>query len=292
MKALVAFFLSLQMGICIAENTIIAVVNNNIVTLQSVEESFNKANSFEEKILLLNYEIDLLIQLDKANQLGIEISENDIFRAIKDVADYNNISLKEFQKHPQFYFFRNEIITNLKILKLQSKIKKNMQIEISNQELNNICKVNPDIKKQIKIAQIIITNLENVSNEGLSQEQSIKKFLTKLSNHISKGASFEGFAKLHSQHPSYVNGGISNWLFINNDFLEAIDKLGKNEVSRIYQMEYGWAIAVKTDERFIDINFINCEEDLINTKRNTIYDEWLKTLKDSSNIEIFSNKFD
>ena len=75
-------------------------------------------------------------------------------------------------------------------------------------------------------------------------------------------------------------------------FLEAIDKLGKNEVSRIYQMEYGWAIAVKTDERFIDINFINCEEDLINTKRNTIYDEWLKTLKDSSNIEIFSNKFD
>jgi len=290
MKGLLALLILLKINSCFASNTIIAIVDDNLITLQSLETELIQKKSFDEKMTLLNKKINNLIQLNKAKDLGLSISNDDISRAIMEVATFNDISVEQLKQYPNFKSLKDQIIEKILILKLQDYFKKEMTINISIEELNNTCSVNPNIKKQIKIAQIIITELENHNQSSLSQELIIKNFLTKLSNHISRGASFEALAKLHSQHPSYIDGGLSDWLFIENSYLDDIDKLKNNEISEIFKAEYGWGIGIKVDERLIDLNLKKCEQDIINLKLNKKYSEWVMQLRNSSNIEIFSDK--
>ena len=128
------------------------------------------------------------------------------------------------------------------------------------------------------------------SNDPEHKNVLIKSFLNKLSEHISKGASFEAFAKLHSQHPSYKNGGITEWLTINNPTLEMLDSLEKNEVSDIYPTVFGLAIAIKIDERFVNSKLKECEERLIYKNAETYYRKWLDSLRDQAFIEIYYDK--
>ena len=125
---------------------------------------------------------------------------------------------------------------------------------------------------------------------GKNRELAVKNFLKKLSDHITKGASFNKFAKLYSQHPSYVNGGLSEWMFVNTPKMEMFDSLQEDEVSKIYETDEGWAIAIKVDERYIDPDKENCKEQIKSQKSQKYYSEWLNELRESAYIEIYADK--
>ena len=166
-----------------------------------------------------------------------------------------------------------------------------MNIELSENEINNCTSNNNDKNtKQIRIAQIIISEIDNSDVIIDNQELAIRNFLKKLSDHITKGASFDAFAKLHSQHPSYVNGGLSDWMFVNNPTIEMLDALQDGEVSKIYSTDAGWAIAIKVDELYVNLNLENCKESIIYQKAQQFYSDWLKNLRDSAYIEIYTDK--
>ena len=135
----------------------------------------------------------------------------------------------------------------------------------------------------------VVKNLESLK-ETEQKKILIKAFLNKLSSHISKGASFEAFAKLHSQHPSYKNGGVTDWLTINNPTLEMLDNLNENEVSKIYSTVFGLAIAIKIDERFISSKLKDCEDRVIYQNAEKYYTQWLKDLREQAFIEIYYDK--
>ena len=124
----------------------------------------------------------------------------------------------------------------------------------------------------------------------LEEENLIIIFLDKLASHIKKGASFETFAKLHSQHPSYQNGGITNWLPVKGPILEMLDFLDDNEVSKVYATDFGLAIAIKIDERFINSKLEECKEQIIYNNAESHYSEWLKKLREEANIETYYEK--
>ena len=50
MKRVSALILLYQLEICFAANTIIAIVNEDVITIQSIEQQLNDAKSFDEKI--------------------------------------------------------------------------------------------------------------------------------------------------------------------------------------------------------------------------------------------------
>jgi hypothetical protein len=95
---------------------------------------------------------------------------------------------------------------------------------------------------------------------------------------------------LHSQHPSYVNGGLTDWIFVNNPTIEILDLLEDGEVSIIYSTDLGWAIAIKVDERYVNSNLENCKEKIVYQKTQQFYINWLKDLRDSAYIEIYTDK--
>ena len=280
-----------SVNVSIAENTVVAVVNEDVITLDSIEWQLNVASSYDEKINIISQQIDLLLQLDVAKKLGIEPQNEEIEGALMQLARNNNVSLIELKSHPQFTIFAEQIIGTLSAIKLEQYITKDFKFELSENEILQNCNTeNSTGVKQIKIAQIIISEILDPDSSKIKQKNAVIEFLKKLSKHISKGASFEAFAKLHSQHPSYYNGGLSEWLFIDTPNIEMFDSLKEGAVSKIYETDGGWAIAIKAEERYIDPDIESCKKQIKKRKSNKYYSKWLKDLRESAYIEIYTDK--
>ena len=290
MKNILVFLLVFIAGNALAKNTLVAIVNNNPITLNSIKNQLVNVDSVQEKIKILESQIDISLQIQKTEEFNLKPSEENVFEVLKEIAKKNNISVDELLNFENLNFIKEEISEKLAILNLQRFVTKDL--EKPTKKILNECsgKNFEQDQKQIKIAQIIISEIDSDSNDPEQKNVLIKSFLNKLSEHISKGASFEAFAKLHSQHPSYKDGGITEWLTINNPTLEMLDSLEKNEVSDIYPTVFGLAIAIKIDERFISSKLKECEEQLIYQNAEKYYASWLQNLRDEAYIEIYYDK--
>ena len=288
MKGILIAFLIFDISIVFAENTIIAVVNNSPITLNSIKIKTLKINSNESILDEVNRKIDIILQLEKLEELGIEVSLNDINQAILDISVKNNITLEQLKSYPEFLALEKKVTEKISILNLQRLITKD--INIPEDEVIKMCSKEGAEKsiKEIKIAQIILSKVEMHTKSN--QDLAIKLFLNKLSEHIKKGASFEAFAKLHSQHPSYVNGGLTDWIEVNNPSTMMLDSLKDNEISQIYLTDFGFAIGIKIDERFVSSNLKKCKEELIYLNAEEFYSNWVKDLREDAYIKIYHDK--
>jgi len=282
MKRVLALLFILSIGHVLAENIIIGVVNNTVITYNSLKTLLLKTDSQDHKVDIINERINDILQLEKAKEFQIEASSNDINLALFEISKSNNISLEQLQIYPEFLSLKDEISEKISILNLQRYITKDVTID-DNEAINICSKEISNNIKQIKIAQIIISEVETQND----QDTAIKTFLKKLSKHIIKGASFEGFAKLHSQHSSYLNGGITDWIEVNNPTSIMLDSLNENEVSKIYLTDFGFAIGIKLEERFVSSNLKQCKEKLIYLNAEKFYSNWVKDLRKQAYIKIY-----
>jgi len=285
MKRVLALLFILSTGPVFAENIIITTVNNSAITYNSLENLLLNARSKEHKVDIINQRINDVLQLQKAKELNIEASINDVNLALLEISKSNNISLEQLKAYPEFLSLEDEVSEKISILNLQRYITKD--VTIAEKEALDTCSKEPTNTniKQIKIAQIIISEVE--SHAQNDQDIAIKAFLNKLSKHISKGASFEALAKLHSQHSSYANGGVTNWIKVDNPTFIMIDSLKDNEVSQIYFTDFGFAIAIKLEERLVSSNLKKCKEKLIYLRAEKFYSNWVEDLRGEAYIKIY-----
>jgi peptidyl-prolyl cis-trans isomerase SurA len=290
MKKLLVIALLAFASCAFSGNTIIAIVNKAPITLNLVQVNLQDSLSKDDQIMIINNYIDNILQLQKATELELIPSKSDIENVLNDIAQSNNLSLKELMNLKDFYFIEKEVFEKLSILNLQRFITKGLSA--TEEQILKECPGKNSIKdeKQIKIAQIIISEIDTQLSDLDKKNILIKDFLNKVASHIKKGASFEAFAKLHSQHPSYHNGGITNWLSVKGPILEMLDSLDKKEVSRVYRTDFGHAIAIKVDERFISSKLKECKERVIYERAEMYYSDWLTNLREEANIEIYYDK--
>ena len=283
MKRALTLLLIFCSGLVYTENTIIAIVNNDIISLKAIESKILNANASEYKVDIVNQRIDNILQLQQAKELNVEATQNDVNLTLLDIAKNNNITIEQLRSYPEFLSLKTEVSEKITILNLQRLITKD--INISEEEILNTCNKEDNGKgiKQIKIAQIIISELSDQND----QEFVIKAFLKKLSEHISKGASFIAFAKLHSQHSSYLNGGETEWIEVDNPTVKMLDSLKENEVSKIYLTDFGFAIGIKLAERFVSSELKQCKEKLTYLNAEKFYSSWVKELRDKAYIKIY-----
>jgi len=282
MNKALTFALLFSFVSCFAENSILAIVNSEIITYNSIKEKLVLAESKQEELLIINNRIDIVLQLQKSIDLELYPNQIAINETLIHLANTNDISLDQLLAYPEISLIRKEVIEKISILNLQRYITKNLNLKLSIDELLQKCPTTDNDKKikQIKIAQIIIYKTSN--NDAV-----IKVFLKKLSKHIVKGASFEAFARLHSQHPSYVNGGISKWIIVDSPNTKMLDLLKDGEVSEVYPTKMGFAIAIKINERHISKNLEKCKENLTYLDAEKFYSSWVKELREKAYIKIF-----
>jgi len=293
MRASIALLLLLILNIGYASNnsSILVLVNDSFISSQSIERHLSKSSSVDDKMAVIDHQIDIVLQLEKVHELGIDPSQYDINAAMTELASSNEITVEQLQAYPEYPYLLAEIINYLSIINLQQHITRDLKLNFTKGEISKNCNINKAQKiKQIKIAEIIISEILDSNSSKIEQRNAVIKFLEKLSKHISQGASFEALAKLHSQHPSYYNGGLSGWLFVNTPKIEKFDSLEDGEVSKIYENSGAWAIAIKIAERYINPDIESCKQQINNQKSQTYYLQWLKELRDSAYIEIYTDK--
>jgi parvulin-like peptidyl-prolyl isomerase len=285
MKRVLSLLLIFNISVVFAENTIVAIVNNSPITYKSIETNLLNTSTNENKVDIVNEKIDSILQLQKAKELNVQASKSDINGTLLSIAISNKISIDQLRAYPEFSYLEIEVSEKITILNLQRLITRD--ITISEDEVLNTCskEISDNGIKQIKIAQIIISEIE--LQAGTKKDLAIKSFLNKLSRHISKGASFKAFAKLHSQHSSYANGGITDWIEVDTPTIMMLDSLNDNEVSKIYLTDFGFAIAIKLEERFVSSNLKKCKEKLIYLRAEKFYSNWVEGLREEAYIKIY-----
>ena len=66
-----------------------------------------------------------------------------------------------------------------------------------------------------------------------------------------------------------------------------LDSLKNNEVSEIYLTDFGFAIGIKLDERFVSSNLKQCKEKLIYLEAEKFYSNWVHGLREEAFIKIY-----
>jgi len=291
------FFLLLFTSInTFASNSIIAIVNDEIITFNSIASDINSEFNTEQKLKVVNKHIDTKLQLKKAEKLGIEPKPSAVNSALNNIAEQNNLTATQLQSSPQFNTLINDIKTSLILNILKQIITKDVNIVISKNELDKALISNPSNKKldeQVKIAQIAIASIDKTDSLVKSEEELIQDFLLELTSKIKTGESFSALAKLHSQDPSYKNGGASPWLDkqrLPDAFLNVVNKLKVNEISEPFFAAKGWRILKVVDTRKVNKHIDAVKAALVRQKQNIYFKDWVKKLREEAYIEIFDHK--
>ncbi len=296
MKKYILLTLLFSLNALAAPNSIIAIVNDDVITFNSISNEIKKETTKEQKLALVNEQIDLNLQLQKIKELGIKPNKSSINTALNNVAVQNNITFAKLKSLTEFDQITKNINNQLSLRGLKQFVLKDNKIELSKNEINTALLKNPGNGKlddQIRIAQIAISSIDRTDSMIQSEDELIQNFLLDLVNKINNGESFSALAKLYSQDPSYKDGGESAWL--NEDklpevFKHNLSKLKPGELSAPFKAGQGWRIIKIIDKRKVDNNLALIKHTLMRNKQNAYFNNWVKKLRDKAYIEIFEHK--
>ncbi|SFV85062.1 Survival protein SurA precursor (Peptidyl-prolyl cis-trans isomerase SurA) [hydrothermal vent metagenome] len=297
MKYLLALVFTFSLNVLAVPNTIIAIVNDELITLDTISNDIGPSSTKAQKMALVDHQIDLVLQLEKIQEFGIKPKLSSINRMLSNIASQNGLTLMQLQANHQFDEIVENITQQLSLRGLKQLVLQKADISLTQAEIDAALAKNPstsdNLNKQIKIAQIVINSIDQTDSLLQSKDDLITQFLIVLSDKINSGTSFSSLAKLHSQDPSYKNGGESGWLDENRlpaAFKQQLVNLQSGELSQPFQTKQGWRIFKIIDERSVDNHLIAIKSQLIQSKKNTYFKNWVKALKKNAYIEIFDHK--
>ena len=297
MKYLLALVFTFSLNVLAVPNTIIAIVNDELITLDTISNDIEPSSTKAQKMALVDHQIDLVLQLEKIQEFGIKPKLSSINRMLSNIASQNGLTLMQLQANHQFDEIVENITQQLSLRGLKQLVLQKADISLTQAEIDAALAKNPstsdNLNKQIKIAQIVINSIDQTDSLLQSKDDLITQFLIVLSDKINSGTSFSSLAKLHSQDPSYKNGGESGWLDENRlpaAFKQQLVNLQSGELSQPFQTKQGWRIIKIIDERSVDNHLVAIKSQLIQSKKNTYFKNWVKALKKNAYIEIFDHK--
>jgi peptidyl-prolyl cis-trans isomerase SurA len=290
MKYLLTLTLVFSLNALSASNSIIAIVNDSIITYDSIANQINKDTTKAQKLALVNQQIDIVLQKEKIQELGIRPKPETIDAMLVNIAKQNNLTLAQLQSNNQFGEIVERISQDLSFKDLQELVLQQGDITITQAEVDEALAINPasesSILKQIKIVQIVI----NTADKKLSSPQLIKKHIAEINEQIKNSTSFSELAKQYSKDPVIE----SVWLEKNKLpelFQQQLSNLGLNETSAPFKVEQDWRIIKISAEQEVDTHISNIKAQLLQAKRNAFFQAWVKTLRTKElYIDIFEHK--
>jgi len=299
MKALFALAITFTFSLntLAAPNSIIAIVNDEIITFDTISDEIKPSFTKAQKIKLVDRQIDLALQLVKIEKFGIKPKLSSVNTMLSNIASQNGLTLVQLQANNQFDEIVDNVSQRLSLRGLKQFVLQKADTSLTQAEIDTALAKNPsnsdNFNKQIKIAQIVINSVDQTDSLLQSKDGLIQQLLIELSDKINAGTSFSSLAKLHSQDPSYKNGGESGWLDENRlpaVFKQHLSQLKADELSPPFQTQQDWRVIKIIDKRRVDNHLIAVKSKLIQSKKNSFFKNWVKELRKGAYIEIFDHK--
>jgi peptidyl-prolyl cis-trans isomerase SurA len=209
-------------------DTIVAVVNNEVITFQELESRVRQVErrmrsqgiAIPPRAELQKQLLERLIvdraQIQLAKEVGIRVDDLTLDRAIARIAEQNKLSLQEFRNRLEsegtpFGRFRDEIRDEIIMQRLREREVAN-KIQITESEIDNYLASNKDAlqseQQEINLAQILVRIPENASAEQIAQRRQRAEEAVKM---LSEGNDFAKVAAIYSDAADSLKGGEIGW---------------------------------------------------------------------------------
>lgn len=294
-----------------AENVdgIAAVVNKKVIThsrIHAMEQEFLKQGRFDstedenarkEKILTFLIENELIVQ--KAEEYGVAVTNEELKAALDDVKKRNNLftddELKAAinQQGTTWNEYLDDVRKQIKIAKLMNSEVRS-KVLISEDEVSKYFEEHRGdfqaAPAKVHIRQIFLSVKPDASDDDVS---AILDNATRIVKELRGGADFAEMAKAHSEHPSAANGGELG-TFQEGQLAAPFDAafdMAAGEISDPIRFDDGFHIIyVETKTGGEENALQNARSDirrkLFEQKADALYKEWMAELKKTAYIEI------
>lgn len=255
-------------GGIIALDRIVAVVNNEVITLNDLNDRTNSVVKQLQKqgttlppqdVLqkqLLEQMINTQVQLQEAKETGIRVDDGTLDKTLQRIADENNVSMTEFRRLLEqdgigWTKFREEIRGEVMMSRLQEReIEGNVAVteaEVDTQLSLEAREASTD--QEFRLAHILVQVPEQATSD---QIEARRKRAVQALGELRKGTEFAQVSAQFSDAPDALQGGNLGWRAsgrMPTIFLEALNKLKAGDVSEILRSANGFHIVKLLDKR-------------------------------------------
>ncbi len=275
---------------------IIAVVNNEVITQNELQERMNvvlkqmqkagttppSAEVFTKQ--LLERQINEMVQLLEAKESGVRIDDATLEASIKNYADGSNVSMSDFRELIErdglkWSKFREDVRNDLMVMRIREReVDANINVtdaEVDTQLALESKEANSD--KEFRLAHILVVVPEQATSEQIEVKR--KKALQALSE-LRRGAEFAQISAQYSDAPDALQGGNLGWRPAGRlpaIFLESLNALKQGEITDILRSPNGFHIVKLLDKRGVSaaptITQTNTRHILIRNKDGLTDDE-------------------
>ncbi len=240
-------------------DTIVAVVNNEVITSQELESRMRQVehrmksqgiamppHDQLQKQLLERMIVDRA-QMQLAKELGIRVDDLALDRAVARIAEQNKMSLQDFRNQLEregtpFARFREEIRQEITLQRLREREVGN-KIQITESEIDNYLAANKEAaqseRQEINLAQILIRIPENASAEQIAQR---RQRAEEAARKLGEGSEFAQIAAAYSDSADSLKGGEIGW--------RAVDRLPQLFVDAVANVNPGDLALIKSANGF------------------------------------------
>jgi len=253
-------------------DVITAVVNNDVIMYSELDTKMSELrakyqrqntvlpepNIFQTQVL--EQLIIELLQLQEADQLGVQVSETMLNNAMANIAKNNNLSLPQLhqaiaQSGQTVANFRAEIQRNMTIDEV-SKIAVKRRIKVSEKEIDQFLASQQG--QELADTEYLLSHIFIATPAQATQAQVdvAKDKLAALQAEIDSGADFTGLASKYSDANNALEGGSLGWRKVSQLpelFAAPIAKLAANEVSPPLRNASGYHLVKVIEQRGIAI---------------------------------------
>ncbi|MCX7856549.1 MAG: peptidyl-prolyl cis-trans isomerase [Deltaproteobacteria bacterium] len=298
---LVLLLLLTQECRCEIVDRIVAVVNDDIITLKEVEKfvHVDKKNTFKSVQdylfgLQLREKLDIFIEntliKQQAKKLKIDVSEKELEHVVESIKKQNLITdeeLKEQLKKENISY--EEFLNGIKTTLLRNKVLARVitpEMNLNEKVLKEYYDTHVEefTEEEIHVYQIFISGMRNDA----------KEIATQVHQSIGRGMPFEELAKIYSDDPSGKYGGDIGFIKKSElipELRDALKDLKKGEYTGVVQSRYGFHILKLIDRKKGEkVPFESVREEiqkkLIIEESEKRYKEYIEKLKKDSYIEV------
>lgn len=295
------------------EDRIVAIVNDEVITLSELDttlQSFMKRvekiprGDQREKIVAqargaaMNKLINNMLLEQKAAKLGIIVTDKDVDKALKNILEEKHMSFEKFRKALAseggvLDEYKGEIRRNIVNGRIVEKEIRS-GITISEEEVGAYYRKHRDDyegKEAARIQQILLVKPKDCDD---STRKELRSKAEEILKRLENGDLFDVLVGIYSQGPAAKSGGDLGFVEKGMMFPEvdaAVSGLKVGESSEIIESPVGFHIIKIIDRRGAGIKPVEeVREEIIRTigneKINKRFQEWLKELREKSLVEI------
>ncbi len=203
---------------------IAAVVNDGVILQSKLDQTLAQVlhqyvahpQQLPPKSILERQVLDRLIlmklQVQRAHENGIRVSDQELNVALRNVAARNRMTLDQLRQAiarqgGSFTAFQHEVNNQILVQKLRDSTLKG-SVQVSQTEVNNLLASPLSKAGEVKLGQILITIPEGASP---SQVSAAKSKAEKVAQALVGGMDFNAAAVQYSQAQNALEGGSVNW---------------------------------------------------------------------------------